>query len=242
MIPKGIIQGVIRKLGVEVRRYPSCDTPAYHISKLAIDTVLDVGANRGQFALEIRKCGFKGRIISFEPLETEYRFLSNRRSKDAKWQVENYALGDLPSQLVLNAAKPGFSDFSSFLSPSEFGNQVFSSDHKAAEHLVTIKTLKEVWKSLSLSSQRIFLKTDTQGYDLKVLDGAGPYLENVMGIMIELSFRRLYDKQPQIEEILPFLRARGFLLHEVIKVAADWRTGELLESDGIFYRLNSQPA
>ncbi len=52
------------------------------LDSLNINYVLDVGASRGQFAMNLRKVGFKGRVVSFEPFRRDYLLLSHGLRND----------------------------------------------------------------------------------------------------------------------------------------------------------------
>ena len=45
------------------------------IDSLGINVIFDIGANSGQFALEVLQNGFRGKIISFEPTSKIYEKL-----------------------------------------------------------------------------------------------------------------------------------------------------------------------
>ena len=93
---------------------------------LHISTVLDVGANRGQYAELLRSIGYTGHIISFEPVPHLYRTLSDKAEDDDKWMVQPYALGDKNTEATLNAASAD--SLSSFKPPSDFGKSRYGYD------------------------------------------------------------------------------------------------------------------
>src|SRR5476649_785985 len=59
----------------------------YLMDALGIDLVLDIGANEGQFGQQLRRCGYGGRIVSFEPVEDVHATLSAAASGDRLWQI-----------------------------------------------------------------------------------------------------------------------------------------------------------
>src|SRR5271170_3043937 len=88
-----------------------------------IDTIIDVGANVGQFGTWMRKLGFKGDIHSFEPVRHTYDALSKCAANDDRWQAHNVALGSSAGQSEINVTES--SDFSSLLAANEFGSERF---------------------------------------------------------------------------------------------------------------------
>ena len=106
------IQNVLRSLGFQVVRSP---TPTHArlrevlqrvFKSYSINCVLDVGANTGQYATLLRAIGYKGWIISFEPVRATYEVLARTASKDARWRVFPYALGATRGQFEINAWAP----------------------------------------------------------------------------------------------------------------------------------------
>ena len=115
---------VNKRMNLDVVRVSGQYTLNAHIAtvldKYAIDAVIDVGANEGGFGELMRSIGFKGKIFSFEPINTVYAALSQRAEKDSSWHVFNFALGARAGKSQINVSN--FSQFSSILSATDYGN------------------------------------------------------------------------------------------------------------------------
>ena len=175
-----------------------------------IDTVLDVGANRGQFGSLIRKLGFNGVILSFEPLADTFNLLEKRSKHDANWHVYNFALGDTQGSLDLNVLHGR--GLSSFLEPSAYCKNFLQKKSSIDESLsVDIKTLDAIFADLPCDdTSRIHLKMDTQGYDLRVFAGASETLKAVQTMQAELSIHALYEGMPNYLTALSAYAEAGF--------------------------------
>ena len=229
-------RAVLRRAGVDLVRYPQI--PPQHISNylrlLRIDTVLDVGANSGQYAMHLRRGGYQGRIISFEPGCKAFDALQKNARGDSLWICHKLALGDQDGELVLQIAEA--SEFSSFLPLTEW---VLESDPNAqtrTEERVPVATLDTFWPTYNLGQSRVLLKLDTQGFERQILLGAARSLEHITGIQLELSLRTAYVGQPMIEEMLPLLRTLGFELFAVYEGFRQSNSTRLIELDGLFFR------
>ena len=100
---------VNRKLGYDIVRFYGQHTLRAHLVKVfndyKIDTIIDVGANEGQFGLFVRSIGFRGNIYSFEPVSGAYETLRRSAEADANWHVFNFALGAQASETYINVSK-----------------------------------------------------------------------------------------------------------------------------------------
>ncbi len=149
---------------------PMAEKVAELISLYEIDTIVDVGANEGQFRDFARyHVGFSGQIESFEPIPELYQRLSTKAKQDDRWNVHPFALGSSKGTMVLNVMNG--SEFSSFLNPKVVGTdqQIFLNT-VSQKITVEVSTLDSVF-CRSLRGHRIYLKLDTQGFDLEVLRG-----------------------------------------------------------------------
>ncbi len=175
-----------------------------------IDTVLDVGANRGQFGSLLRKLGFKGKILSFEPLADTFNLLKKCSKHDANWHIYNFALGDSPGSHALNVLHGR--GLSSFLEPSEYCRNFLQKKSSIDESLsVSVKTLDAIFADLPCDgTSRIHLKMDTQGYDLRVFAGARETLKVVQTMQAELSIHALYEGMPDYLTALTAYAEAGF--------------------------------
>jgi hypothetical protein len=63
------------------------------LARLEVDCVLDVGANLGQYAVELRMIGFKGLVISFEPTPSLHAQIANWSKSHPNWKTMDVALG-----------------------------------------------------------------------------------------------------------------------------------------------------
>lgn len=240
MTLKAAIRTAFRKLGMDIHRYvpplPPPPSPISHsLRKFKIDLVLDVGANQGQFASEIRRGGYAGNIVSFEPLSDAHRRLLQARDGDANWDVyPRCALGDHDGEVEINIA--GNSLSSSILPMLE------SHRSAAPESAYCGKEVVPLWKLDTVAGQYLknahapFLKIDTQGFEWQVLDGARATLPQVRGVLLELSLELLYDGQHLWREMIERLEAEGFVLWAFEPVFSDPLDGRTLQVDGVFYR------
>lgn len=179
-----------------------------------VDTVLDVGANEGQYVDFLRTyVGYEGRIISFEPVPELAKSLARKAAADPRWSVHPIALGredgTLPLTIMAN------SDLSSFLPPdgSAIGMETVGKALTAQRvEQVSVRRLDGVLAELQQQHAlgTIYLKIDTQGYDLHVLQGAGDAIQQFCAIQSEMSLLALYKDAPNMLESLQAFRVAGF--------------------------------
>ena len=200
-----------------------------------IDLVLDVGANEGQYAEAIRGNGYDGRIVSFEPLASAYSKLERRASAVPGWETHHFALGDTTGTELLNVAGNSWSSSLLAMAP----RHVESAPESAyvAEEEIDVRTLDDVVASELIGpGDRLWLKIDTQGYEIPVLRGAERTLDRIEVVETELSLVELYEGQELFGEVTAYLAANGFGTWCIEPVFRDPASGELLQVDGIFAR------
>ncbi len=209
------------------------------LKKYKPSVILDVGANIGQFGKKLRAAGYQNEILSFEPVPSIFQQLSLAVQSDHKWQAYNYALGDVAGEATIHVPKFG-SDFSSMLPNNEYSKGRFKKQlQEINEETIQIEVLDEVIGKGALkieSKKDIFLKLDTQGYDLKVLKGADKFLDNVQIILTELSFIPIYDGMPNFTEMSDYLLSKGFTPTGFFQVSRDKNSLAMIEMDGFFIR------
>jgi FkbM family methyltransferase len=234
------IRSILRNVfGLEVRRIKNIPSTAEPVvagfRQFGIDLVLDVGANTGQFASEIRQCGYEGRIVSFEPLSQAHGELVQASEGDHKWDAyPRCALGDHNGEVEINIA--GNSESSSILPMLESHRSAAPESEYQGKEIVSIKTLDAVAGQYLKDARAPFLKIDTQGFEWHVLDGARDTLPHIKGILVELSLVPLYEGQHLWREVIDRLEAEGFTLWAFKPVFSDQVSGRTLQVDGVFYR------
>ncbi|MES2785426.1 MAG: FkbM family methyltransferase [Pseudomonadota bacterium] len=201
------------------------------LEEFEIDCVADVGANAGQFGRKLRDLGYRGAIYSFEPVSAAFKTLQTQSCSDGMWHVFNVALGANAATAQINVSPD--TAFSSFLQLSEFGAESWEQARESGKETVQVRTL-DSYPELHQYS-RILLKSDTQGYDLKVLAGASSLMERVSLVHMELSFRAVYIGGPTFEETVRALADFGF---HPVGIYAVSRSADLTlnEADVLFAR------
>jgi FkbM family methyltransferase len=178
------------------------------LDRARIDLVLDVGGNVGQFASALRYIGYRGDILSFEPIPDAFAALSGRMHGDKRWRGMQIAIGDRVGEETLNImAETVFSSFRSRVTQNES-----ASDTVREKLLVSVRTLESIIDEMDLVSRlsRTFIKSDTQGFELSVLRGLGNYIDLVKLVQCELSSIPLYNGSPFMTEIIHFLHEHHF--------------------------------
>lgn len=243
---KSFIKNILRQFGLDIHRYtppppalpptPPPPSPlATAMRKFGIDLVLDVGANKGQFASDLRRNGYAGDIVSFEPLSAAHGSLLQKREGDGKWIVHpRCALGDRDGEIEINIA--GNSLSSSVLPMLESHRSAAPESAYQGKEAVLLRTLDAVAEPYLRHARAPFLKIDTQGFEWQVLDGARATLPQVRGVLLELSLVPLYEGQHLWREIMGRLEAEGFTLWAFEPVFSDPLDGRTLQVDGVFFR------
>ncbi len=227
---KLLVGRMSRRLGYEI--VPSARIMprdiAGHLGRLFalldICCVLDVGANVGQFHDMLRHdVKYDGLIVSFEPARKAARALRDRARSDDRWIVHDVALGAANEMRAFNVMRSDL--LSSFLEPDEAAVKPFAPFNVVnhTEH-VRVRTLDSVMAELRKErelSGGVFLKMDTQGYDLEVIKGARDCLARIAAIQTEFACQRMYKDMPHYIEVLRTLDARGFQISGIFPVSED---------------------
>lgn len=190
---------------------------------LKIDCVFDVGANIGQYHDFLRdKVRFTGSIVSFEPIARNVHILEERRRSDPDWLIEGSALGRESGVMTLNVMKSD--QFSSFLEPDNSRVPAFDGLN-ATSHTesVNMATLDQVFAAVQnrLDFKRLYLKLDTQGYDIEVLRGGEIALRSVFALQTEASVIGIYEGMPSYMDTIRFLNERGFDITGLYPISRD---------------------
>ena len=203
------------------------------LQKFGIKTIIDIGANEGQFIDKISKILPGVNIYSFEPLKDSFIKLEKKISDKKNITVFNFALGDEEKENIINRNE--YSPSSSLLELTDLHKNAFPITKKVKEERVYIKVLDKIASELELK-KKVMIKIDVQGYELNVLRGAENAIKDVDIILIETSFYELYKKQPLFKEIYNFLSDRGFNYYGSLEQLYDGRDGKILQADSIFIR------
>lgn len=235
------MRNLLRKARVEVVPvFPATNLLAMHLdllfSKLEISRVLDVGARCGEYGIFLRRNGYRGDIISFEPVQENFKELAKVAARDSNWHCFNYALGAEDSVASINVSKR--THFSSFRQPNSTAVSLFgnSSEVQRSED-VEIRQLDSVWDALPVKlSDRTYLKMDTQGWDLEVLKGAKRSLDHIAALQTEVTVRPIYEEMPVMQESLAAITGYGFAPSGFFPVTLDYSRLTLVEFDLVAVR------
>ena len=207
------------------------------INKNNINSIIDVGANSGQFAEEVFKNGFNGNILSFEPLKLEHSFLLNKKIKMKKyhWEIaERCGLGSLEKKLNINIS--GMRQSSSVLDISEIHTNLYPDSVNIGKEEIDIFPLDNFYNKIINMKKNILLKIDTQGYELEILKGAKKTLDYIDAIYAEVSLVELYKNQPLYDEILDYIKKGGFSVWSVDRAVGNKATGQTYQLDIFFVK------
>lgn len=211
------IKRVLRRVGYDIVRLPPVGTAEHHLQQLLerfnVNCVVDVGARIGDYGALCRRLGYEGRIVSVEPASANYRLLSERARRDDRWTVVQAALGSSDEQRTLNVA--GFTALNSFLEPNEYCVSLWGDAGRVLEReVVDVQRLESLLPAYmaDLPEPRLFLKIDTQGWDLEVVRGAERVLPQVLALQVELAVRPIYEGAVTYLDALDQLEATGFEL------------------------------
>ena len=208
---------------------------------LQVDVVLDVGANEGQYAQQLRAdLGFRGRICSFEPVVEPYHILAAKAVDDPHWTTYNVGLGDVPERATINVAANW--ENSSLLDMLPAHLDAAPESRFVGSEQIEIQTLDAMFRDLVRPGEHVFLKVDTQGYEGRVLRGAEQSLRAIETVQLEMPLAPLYDGELGFGELVRLMLDDGFEIVGLEPGFSDPSTGRLLQVDGIFHRATKRDA
>lgn len=233
------IRKLIWKTGFDLSRFKPSESRLARRRELLglfrIDLVLDVGANTGQFALELRSdIDYSGRIVSFEPMKAEYSELERNAKDDPLWETHNHALGERDESTTINIA--GNSLSSSLLEMKQAHIDAAPESRYVGEETIDVRRLDSIFENVRKGGKYIFLKIDTQGFESRVLRGAENSLAAIDTVQLEMSLVSVYDSEMLFPEMMALMTGKGYYLVSIDEVFSNMKTGQLLQVDCLFHR------
>ncbi|WP_046470716.1 FkbM family methyltransferase [Allosalinactinospora lopnorensis] len=205
-----------------------------------VNCVFDVGANIGQYGRQLRKYGYKGRIVSFEPVAATAEKLRRVAEDDPEWRVYPYALGREERVDTMNVV---YGSMSSLLDPTTFGNERYKRFRNTRPEEIHVRRLDSLADEAlkGIDDPRPYLKLDTQGYDLEAFAGAGEWTGEFVGLQSEVALMRIYEGMPRMGEAIETYEAEGFEITGMFPVTREETTGRVLEFDCVMVRADMLP-
>ena len=178
---------------------------------LPIRSVIDVGANVGQFGRSIKKIFPDSKIYCFEPLPEPFKKLG-------KWaitcqgnvEVFNMALGEKEDEVEM-FFHVDHSASSSLLKSTECNENLYPFMRKQVSTAIKMSTLDHIFaESPDSLANEILIKIDTQGYEDRVIKGGSEVFSRARACILEINLYALYEGQASFNNIVQLLNDKGF--------------------------------
>ena len=200
--------------------------------KCPLTTVIDIGANCGQFSLAVR-CWVPGaKVVAFEPLAGPAARFRKVFQGDSKVILHQVAIGSASGNATIHVSAA--LDSSSLLPISQMQVRLFPGTDEVRTELIRVGMLSEFISCQEITGPAM-LKLDVQGFELEVLRGCEDLLECFAYVYAECSFVELYTGQALSDDVIAWLRDRGFRLSGVYNLGYD-RNGRAIQGDFLFAR------
>lgn len=224
-----------RRFGLELLRYNPTNAldaqRAQLLRRHEVDLVVDGGANEGQWARDVRRAGYRGPLVSYEPLGAVFEKLAVRARRDGRWEARQVALDRIDGQGQINVSANSWS--SSLLEMTDQHLQVDPrSGFVGAERIQVRRLDGEELPPV----ERIMLKLDVQGAELRALEGAEGILDRIVLAELEVSLVELYAGAPLLPDVVGRLRDHGYRLAGFAPSLVDPVTAELAQGNALFLR------
>jgi len=196
-------------------------------------TVIDVGANIGQFAIASAKLFPNVTVHSFEPNPESAAQLEHNVKSLGNVLVYPYALGECAGEADFHINSHSHS--SSILLLAEKHREVFPHAQEVGTIQVKVSTLDTTFAGMQLPSP-VLLKLDVQGFEAHVLRGGADIMKRVDHVVLEASFKPMYQGEMLFLEIVPMMERYGFSFLRPVGWLAEPDTGEIIQMDALFQR------
>ena len=235
----GIIKSFIRApfivIGYDIVRRRKRDY--IWLQELEIRTLLDIGANVGQYASEMRKIFPKAQIYSFEPLKDCFKQLNENMKNDARFQALNCALSDEPGETQINRNE--HSPASSLLKLGDLHRKHYTYAVATRSETIRVECLDKMAGQLKIETP-LMIKMDVQGFEDKVIAGGVKTIRKAKILIVETSFEELYEGQPLFDDIYEKLKELGFIYYSNNHQVLSDTDRRVLQENSVFIKPNSQ--
>ncbi|HZX31378.1 MAG TPA: FkbM family methyltransferase [Rhodocyclaceae bacterium] len=204
------------------------------VLKHELKTVVDIGANKGQFSLAARRWAPGARVVAFEPLPGPADVFCRIFAGDGRVILHPVAIG--PVAAIQTMHRSAREDSSSLLPISDAQATTFPGTQEIGTAQVRVAALEEFLRPEDLPSPAL-LKLDVQGYEFEALQGCESLLHCFDRVYCECSFVEFYTGQKLADDVIAWLAQRGFELERMCNPITD---GErTLQADFLFRRMGS---
>jgi len=198
-------------------------------------TIIDAGANAGQFAVASAKLFPNATVHSFEPLPDCIALLEKHATKLGNIVVYPVGLGRTAERATFHVNSHSHS--SSFLPLAQAHLNAFPSAVEARTLQVEVSTLDKALSGVEFASP-VLLKLDVQGTEPDVLAGGSETLRRVDYVLLEASFKMMYEGELLFEDIVSLMKGLGFKFLRPVGWLAGPKTGEILQMDILFQKIS----
>jgi FkbM family methyltransferase len=231
---KSLMRKMLNTIGYDIHKIRLKRSDRFKwLTELDIKTIFDIGANEGQFALEVKRFLPAVNLYSFEPLKDVYeQLLKNTRSLETCYSA-NIALGDINGQKKIKRSE--FSPSSSLLEMNNIHRDNFPYTARTWEEEIEIRRLDDfVSTEHIVIESELLIKLDVQGYEDRVIRGGIDTFRQARVVISEVSFQPLYKGQLVFDELYSILKGIGYFCQGFYEIEYDLKTGIPLFADGIF--------
>lgn len=224
-----------------MRTWKPFSLTAFHMMKrlqteaVTFRSIIDGGANIGQFARAALETFPEAELIAFEPLPDVAAVLEKNLSDTGRARVVVSALG--PATGTLTFHRNAYSLSSSALPLHQNHRDAFPDAQEESEVEVPVGRLDDLLGDFELASPSL-LKLDLQGFEIPAFQGAPETLRVVDFILVETAFRPLYEGEALFPELHAFLKERGFRFLRPLDVL-EGPDGTIVQMDALFVRSGS---
>lgn len=197
-----------------------------------LSTVVDIGANRGQFALAARAIS-GAKVVSFEPLPEVAKIFLKVFSDDTAVRLHVAAIGERSEKKLIHLS--ACDDSSSLLEIGEAQSNFFPGTHEIGTLEIEVVTLDKFLTKEEITRPAM-LKLDVQGFEIQALAGCKSLIGNFDYVYCECSFVELYKDQKLAGEVVSYLGSLGFSLSGIYNPSYD-RDGNCIQADLLFEQM-----
>ncbi|HEY2334374.1 MAG TPA: FkbM family methyltransferase [Solirubrobacterales bacterium] len=228
------LQSLFHGLGLHVgRRRHALAGAREALLRADVDLAIDVGAHAGEYGRALRATGYRGEILSFEPVAAYFEQLLAASAGDDAWHCLNQAGGARAETATINvSANDGHS--SSLLGMTDVHERAAPGSHFERTQTIEVISVDEALRRREERPRAAYLKADTQGYEHEVLAGATETLPRCLAVELELSLTPIYEGQLLLGEMVELMREKGFRPTHLEPEFVDPNSGELLCVNGLF--------